>query len=463
MRRRRMLERTGDDIASVDDSGLFTRAGLITACDRALGAVPVGSTPALLVVDVDGVSDVNETGGLAARDELLAVIVQRLVAVVGKTHLVARLGDSEFAVLIEDLVQKRDAFELAQRIISTVAKPVFLTSQRRAQLGVSCGLASHDVLGSSAGPDELLRAADLAMREARRAGRNRVELCTPELIITADERLAIGQDLRQALADQGLDVCYQPLVNIRDGSLIGFEALVRWRHPVHGQVPPDRFVPVAEEFGLITELGRIVLSTATAQVQQWAAAVGLPLTVHVNVSAQDLAADGFVAMVSRSLAASEMSPPQLVLELTESEVIQDLDAAREKLRSLHDLGVRIAVDDFGIGHGGLSYLQTLPVDILKVEHPVAVGPEAPRTDDLLRGVIAFGRAMDVQVFGEGIEDETQRAWLLEQGCTVGQGYLFAHPLTPEDAGAYLRSQLAFSEPGTGRLGEDLSAGPVVGG
>jgi diguanylate cyclase (GGDEF)-like protein len=441
MRLRRGREREQRVERSVEDAGLLSHAGLRAACDRALGAVPEGATPALLVIDVDGVSDVNETGGLAAREELLAVIVQRLGAVVGKHLLVARLGDSEFAVMFEALRDRRDAYDLAQRVISTVAKPVFLTSQRRAQLSVSCGLATHELLGPSAGPDELLRAADLAMREAKRAGRNRVETCTAELIITADERLAIGQDLRRALADQGLDVCYQPLVNIRDGALIGFEALVRWRHPVHGQVPPDRFVPLAEEFGLITELGRVVLFTATAQVQQWAGVVGLPLTVHVNVSAQDLAADGFVSMVSQALAASEMSPPQLVLELTESEVIRDLDGARAKLEALHDLGVRIAVDDFGVGHSTLSYLQTLPVDILKVEHPAEAVTDAQRADDLLRGVIAFARALDIQVFGEGIEAVDQREWLLEHGCTVGQGYLFAHPLTPEDAAAYLRTEV----------------------
>jgi diguanylate cyclase (GGDEF)-like protein len=441
MRRRRLRERAEQQTGPVERTGLVTHTELVAACERALAGVATGATPALLVVYVDGVSEVNEAGGLAARDELLAVIRQRLVAVAGSDLTVAKLGDHEFGVLFDTAVGRRAALDVANQIVATVPKPVFLTSQRRAQLAVSCGLASYDVLSTAPSPAELLRAADLAMREARRAGRNRVEVCTAELIATADERLAISHDLRQALAEQGLGVCYQPLVNIEDRSLIGFEALVRWRHPVHGQVSPARFVPVAEEFGLITELGRVVLSTATAQVQQWANAVGLPLTVHVNVSAQDLASDGFVETVARCLAASAMNPPQLVLELTESEVIDDLDVAHEKLRALHALGVRIAVDDFGLGHAGLSYLQTLPVDILKVEHPVTEDPDAPRADDMLRGVIAFGRALDLQVFGEGIEDEEQRAWLLEQGCTVGQGYLFARPLTPEDADAYLRAEV----------------------
>jgi EAL domain-containing protein (putative c-di-GMP-specific phosphodiesterase class I) len=165
----------------------------------------------------------------------------------------------------------------------------------------------------------------------------------------------------------------------------------------------------------------------------------------VNVSALDLAADGFVEMVSQSLAESQLSPPQLVLELTESEVIRDLESAREKLAALHELGVRVAVDDFGGGNSaGMSYLQQLSVDILKVEQPALDSldaGDAQRSDDLLRGVIAFGKAMGMQVFGEGIEDEYQRRRLVEHGCTVGQGYLFSHPLTPEDAGAYLRTEV----------------------
>lgn len=441
MRRRGPREAAEQDSALVDEFGLLTRAGLRAACHLAFAATVDGARPALLMVHVDGVNDVAEAGGLAARDELLGVITQRLTGVLGPQRPVARLGDQEFAVLFENLAHSFDAVETAERLIATVVKPVFLNSQRRAHLSVSAGLATYDVLRGSGDAEDLLRAADLAMRESRRAGRNKVEVCTPGLVVTADERLAIGQDLRQALEEQGLDVCYQPLLNIREMSLVGFEALVRWRHPVHGQVPPDRFVPVAEEFGLITQLGRLVLSTATAQVQQWAAAVGLPLTVHVNVSAQDLAAEGFVEMVAQSLTESGLSAPQLVLELTEAEVIRDLEVSQERLNALHRLGVRIAVDDFGLSRSGLTFLQTLPIDILKVEHPVVEDPDAPRADDLLRGVIALARAMDVQVFGEGIEDEAQRAWLVDQGCTVGQGYLFAHPLTPEDAGAYLRAEV----------------------
>ncbi|MGZ4436619.1 MAG: putative bifunctional diguanylate cyclase/phosphodiesterase [Nocardioidaceae bacterium] len=445
MKLRRQRERTHASTAPilppVDADGLASPSTLVAACTQALGAQADGANPALLVLDVEGVGTTTEQGGIAAREELLSVIVQRLRVVVGTSLLVARLGDHEFAVLLEDLRDPRVALDLAHRIVSTVAKPVFLTSQRRAALVVSCGIAAHDVIGQGAGPGELLRAADLAMREAKRAGNNRVEVCTAELIVTADERLSIGQDLRQALADRGLGVSYQPLVDIRDGSLIGFEALVRWSHPVHGPISPDRFVPLAEEFGLITEIGALVLTTATAQVQQWAAAVGLPLTVHVNVSAVDLAADGFVEMVGAALAESQLSPPQLVLELTESEIVRDLDTAGERLAQLHDLGVRVAVDDFGSGKSGMGYLQQLAVDILKVEESSGDGVDSRRADDLLRGVIAFGKALGMQVFGERIEDQEQRDRLLEHGCTVGQGYLFSRPLTPEDAGAYLRTEV----------------------
>ena len=436
---------------------MVARTTLVAACRSALTRVTAGETAnsAFLVVDVDGVTEVTEQGGLLAREELLTVIGQRLITVVGDAQLVARLGDHEFAVLFEDLRDSRVALDLASRIVLTVAKPVFLTSQRRATLSVACGLADHEVLGRTGGPEELLRAADLAMREAKRSGRNKVEVCSRELIVMADERLSIGQDLRQALADRGLGVSYQPLVDIREGALIGFEALVRWSHPVHGQISPDRFVPLAEEFGLITDLGRLVLTTATAQVQQWAAVVDLPLTVHVNISAMDLAAEGFVEMVADTLAETQLSPPQLVLELTESEVLRDLDAARDRLSALHALGIRIAVDDFGGSNGGMAYLQQLSVDILKVEERIDDGDQQ-RADDMLRGVIAFGKALGMQVFGERIEDDAQRGRLLEHGCTVGQGYLFSRPLTPEDAAAYLRTEvLSASEPGEGLRGPAL--------
>jgi EAL domain-containing protein (putative c-di-GMP-specific phosphodiesterase class I) len=292
--------------------------------------------------------------------------------------------------------------------------------------------------------DDLLRGAGLAVREARRGGRNHIEVCTPELVAVADETLAIGKDLRKALDEKGLRVCYQPLVDLVTGSVVGFEALVRWTHPVHGQVSPARFVPVAEEFGLISELGRMVLSTASAQVQQWSQTFRTPLDAHVNVSGFDLANPGFVPMVQECLATSGLPASQLVLEVTEPAVEPQLETARARFDSLHDLGVRVALDDFGTGRSALAYLQTLAVDILKVDRSYLEAVDEKRADDLLRGVISLGHALGMAVYGEGIEDATQSLRLRRNGCDIGQGYLFARPLPAEDAASYLRRQVSSS-------------------
>ena len=277
------------------------------------------------------------------------------------------------------------------------------------------------------------------------SGRNHIEVCTPELVAEADETIAIGQDLRQALQEKGLRVCYQPLVDLTHGSVLGFEALVRWSHPVHGHVSPARFVPVAEEFGLISELGRMVLETASAQIQQWSSTFGIALNAHVNISGQDLVADGFVAMVEECLEVSGLPPTQLVLEVTEATIEPDLEMARRRFDALHDFGVRVALDDFGTGRSALSYLESLSVDILKVDRSYLEGldeqyTDSNRTDHLLRGVIAFGQALGVTVYGEGIEDDAQRLRLLDNGCDIGQGYLFARPLPADEAVAMLRAQ-----------------------
>jgi EAL domain-containing protein (putative c-di-GMP-specific phosphodiesterase class I) len=211
---------------------------------------------------------------------------------------------------------------------------------------------------------------------------------------------------------------------------------------VHGQVSPARFVPVAEEFGLISELGRMVLSTATAQIQQWSSTFRIPLTAHVNVSGVDLTNAGFVAMVEECLNTSGLPSGQLVLEVTESAVERQLEVARERFDSLHDLGVRVALDDFGTGRSALAYLQTLAVDILKVDRSYLDAVDEHRADDLLRGVISLGQALGMEVYGEGIEDEAQSVRLRRNGCDIGQGYLFARPLPTEDAAVYLRRQAA---------------------
>jgi diguanylate cyclase (GGDEF)-like protein len=426
-------------------TGLATYAAFVHACADALTArrgfgSPVA--PGVLLVDVDGVAEAVARDGHAAGEELLRAVATRLAREVGSLGLLARMSDHQLGVLFPDLSAPAVALDLAYRIVTALSSPMVLASQRRVLVSARCGLVTRDTLDERATASDLVRAAGLALREARRTGRNRIEVCTPALIAEADETLAIGQDLRQALQDKGLRVCYQPIVNLATGTVLGFEALVRWSHPVHGHVSPARFVPVAEEFGLISELGRMVLSTATAQIQQWSSTFRVPLTAHVNVSGVDLANAGFVAMVEECLNTSGLPSGQLVLEVTESAVERQLEVARERFDSLHDLGVRVALDDFGTGRSALAYLQTLSVDILKVDRSYLDAVDEHRADDLLRGVISLGQALGMEVYGEGIEDEAQSVRLRRNGCDIGQGYLFARPLPTEDAAVYLRRQAA---------------------
>ena len=420
-------------------TGVVTYAAFARQCADAVGARTDLAQPAVLLIDLDGFSGVADLDERTAVDDLLRMVASRIAREVGPLGVLGRTKDQQFGVLFPAVTSPVAALDLAYRIVSALLTPFVLPSQRQIQLSTSLGLVTWDSMSVRATAEDLLRGAGLAVREARRAGRNHIEVCTPELIAVADETLAIGKDLRKALEEKGLRVCYQPLVDLTHGSVIGFEALVRWSHPVHGHVSPARFVPVAEEFGLISELGRMVLSTASAQIQQWSTTFQRPLTAHVNVSGVDLANAGFVPMVKDCLAMSGLPTTQLVLEVTESSVEPQIETARERFDALHDLGVRVALDDFGTGRTALAYLQTLAVDILKVDRSYLDAVDESRADDLLRGVISLGQALGMEVYGEGIEDEAQCARLRRNGCDIGQGYLFARPLPTEEAAAYLRT------------------------
>lgn len=440
--RNRSATRVAWQDARDEVTGLMTYAGFVHQCADAVTARTSETEPAVLLIEVEGVSDAVDLDERSAGDDLMRMVASRLAREVGSLGVLARISDHQFGVLFPTLTSVASALDLAYRVVSTASTPLELPSQRQVQLSTSVGLVTWDSMGVRATADDLLRGAGLAVREARRAGRNHIEVCTAELIAVADETLAIGKDLRKALDEKGLGVCYQPLVDLTHGSIVGFEALVRWSHPVHGQVSPARFVPVAEEFGLISELGQMVLSTATAQIQQWSSTFRIPLTAHVNVSGVDLANPGFVDMVQEVLQVSGLPTFQLVLEVTESAVERQLETARARFDSLHEIGVRIALDDFGTGRAALAYLQTLAVDILKVDRSYLDAVEDARADDLLRGVISLGQALGMEVYGEGIEDEAQCLRLRHNGCDIGQGYLFARPLPTEDAAAYLRRQAA---------------------
>jgi len=307
---------------------------------------------------------------------------------------------------------------------------------------VSVGIAAAT---PADGADELLRNADLAMYRAKAAGKGRYEVFEPAMHAAVRERLEMEADLRRVVADgcRDLEVHYHPIASLGDRRLIGFEALVRWRDEKRGLVPPLAFIPVAEETGLIVPIGRHVISAACRQAREWQERLGRPLTITVNISARQLVEPGLTRAVAAALAESGIAPEWLVLEMTESMLIEDSESTLARLRSLKALGVRLAIDDFGTGFSSLAYLERFPVDLLKIDKRFVdnVGLEHQESP-LARAILGLGGVLGMRVVAEGIETEAQWTRLRELGCELGQGFYLARPSSPDAIETLLDAELA---------------------
>lgn len=385
---------------------------------------------AVVFLDLDNFKTVNDSLGHTPGDEVLVAVAERLGRCVRDSDTVARLGGDEFAVLLEDLGTVRDVTLLADRIIAALQRP-FTLAGREVVIGASVGIAL-DGPGMDSG--QLLRNADIAMYTAKRRGKGRYEIFQPEMHLAAVERMELEADLRKALERRELTLEYQPVVALANGAIIGVEALVRWRRPERGPVPPSAFIPVAEEAGLIGELGRQVLATACAQARRWQLryprCAGLKLSV--NLSPRQLQADGLLDEVRDALESSGLPPATLVLEITEGAMMNDAEAAIVRLHGLKALGVKLAVDDFGTGYSSLSYLQRFPIDILKVDR--AFVNEIDTRDEqasLVTAIMSLTKSLRLHAVAEGVETATQVDALRDLGCEFAQGYHFARPMTPD--------------------------------
>lgn len=391
---------------------------------------PAQEQVAVLFFDLDDFKTVNDTFGHALGDELLAATAERLRRCLGGVEgtTVARLGGDEFAVLIitPGAVEARAAV-LAQEILDAFGSPVS-AGGRAFTLRLSLGISTSEHSGRRA--PELLRDADVAMYQAKSTGKGRWMLFDPVMRDAILERHGLQDELEQAIEAEQLVVEYQPIVDIATGQLAAVEALVRWDHPVRGRVVPSHFIPLAESTGLILPLGRFVLRQACRQAQEWRTAGldGAPLAVHVNLSARELEDPSIVASVADALRESGIPPQQLVLELTESLLVQDAEKGAQTLLGLRELGVRLALDDFGTGFSALSYLRTLPLDQLKIAREFVDGLGSHREDHtFVRLILELAQSIGLRVVAEGIETEVQLAELRDLGCDFGQGYLFARP------------------------------------
>jgi diguanylate cyclase (GGDEF)-like protein len=409
-------------------TGLPNRALLYDRIERALTRSAI-DTPAvaLLSCGLDGFKEVNDSFGHHVGDQMLRVVGDRLVAAVSPNDTVARLDGDDFIVLTEDAADETAALALATRLRATVSRPI---QAGGAEAVVTCSVGV--ALAPADDGTTLLRHAGTAMCRAKEDGRDRAVLFDAQLRDVTTDRLGLLADLRHAVARGQLRLHYQPIVALRGEGVAGMEALVRWQHPERGLVPPDEFIRLAENRGLIVGIGKWVLSEACRQAALWANAGpgGKSLYMAVNVSAVQLApCAGLVDSVAETLRDSGVDPSMLVLEITETALMGNPEAALEILTQLKALGVKLAIDDFGTGYSSLVYLKRFPVDMLKVDRSFIGGlGQDPEDSAIVASVVGLARAVGVVAVAEGVETTEQLLALQELGCEFAQGYLWSPPV-----------------------------------
>ncbi len=393
---------------------------------------------AVMFLDVDDFKVINDTLGHEAGDLVLASIGERLGTVVRRVDTAARFGGDEFTLLLEGIDEPSSVVPVAQRVAELFAEP-FRVNDHEITLSASLGIAVAS--GDRTTAEELVRHADIAMYRAKQNGKARFEIYHEQLSVEAWRRLELEAELRRAIDRGELRVHYQPIVSLDTGGLTGVEALVRWQHPTRGLLSPSEFVAFAEANGLIVPIDRFVLTEACRNLVAWSAeapAAAGELTVSVNLSAREFRSPGIVEVIAGILGDSGLAARRLKIEITESVTLLDSEITDAILAGLGDLGVRLVIDDFGVGYSGLDYVKRFAVDALKIDRSFVAGLGHSREDAaIVSATIAFARALDLSVTAEGIETEAQLQHLLELGCESGQGYLFSHPVPGEQ----LRRQL----------------------
>lgn len=395
---------------------------------------------AVVAVDIDRFQTINDTLGHAVGDAILIAVSRALAAGVRARDSVARLGGDEFALLLEGVRDEDEALSIAERLIGAFDSPIRVHDHEvMISLSIGMGLAG----GARGTPTELLRAADLALYEAKRNGPGHCVVFDQRLDSLWVERVEIEQAMRGAVGRGEFANFYQPIVDLDSGRLLGMEALVRWNHPQRGLVGPDVFVALAEESGEISEIGRWVLEQACRDAQGWERSGRCGVVISVNVSARQFQTEGFVAEVAAALEASGLAPRLLQLELTESLLVEHGQLTLQRLEELKRLGVRLVIDDFGTGYSAFSYLMHLPIDALKLDRSFvsALGRDE-RADSIVRAVMMLAQGLHLDVIAEGIETEQQRDLLRQAGYSRGQGFLYARPMPAPDAIKAVRAATA---------------------
>jgi diguanylate cyclase (GGDEF)-like protein/PAS domain S-box-containing protein len=429
-----------DPLLHDDLTGLPNRPLLRRLLERELERADASSL-GLVLVDLDRFRLVNDSLGHDQGDALLVLLADRLRSVVHDDELLARLGGDEFVILSTRLSGHEQAVELAERVLEAISEP-FVLDGNDVHIGASIGIAFPDAEVGDA--TDLLRDADAAMYRAKARGRGRWELFDSRLHDDVRERLRLQNELRRALADGAFRLHYQPVFALADGAVVGVEALLRWEHPTEGLLAPGRFVPIAEDTGLIVPIGAWVLREACQQVRRWHQELPElgPLRVSVNLSARQLTDPDLLATVRSALVLSELPADQLELEVTESALMEDTEAAATALADLRDLGVRLAIDDFGTGYSSMAYLRRFRVETLKVDRSFVdglgdTGEDGGDDTAIVTAVVTLAHTLGLQATAEGVETQDQLARLRRLHCDQVQGYLLARPAPAEELSGLL--------------------------
>jgi len=389
-----------------------------------------GSRAAILCLDLDHFKDVNDTLGHSAGDELLKQVTQRLRSLLRKSDTLARLGGDEFAIVQTSTDNPEDAAGLAQRIIEAVAQP-FLLNGHDVSIGSSVGITIFPDDHRSA--DHLLRNADLALYRAKSDGRGTFCFFEEDMNIKLQRRKTLENDLRCAISDQQFELFYQPQIGLNDNRVAGVEALIRWHHPEHGIIPPDQFIPLVEETGLIIPITEWALRQACTQARDWG-----DLRVAVNLSPAAFKHPDLIGLISSILEETQLKPQRLEIEITETSLLQDTEKTLATLSGLKDLGIQVAMDDFGTGYSSLSYLQRFPFDKIKIDRSFIANLSNEGEQDkgaIIEAIIKMSRSLGMVTNVEGVETKDQASFLFDQGCDEVQGFYYAHPMRAAEINA----------------------------
>ena len=425
----RDLERQLSHRAFHDElTGLANRALFLDRMDHALRVTRAEDDPVVvLFVDLDDFKSVNDALGHGVGDQMLRSIADRIRKVAGSGDTPARLGGDEFALLLEDRGGVDRALDVAEGLLESLREPVALAGYDLAVLA-SVGVAVSTPGMTTAG---LLRDADIAMYEAKRAGKSQIKIFDPAMRLTATRHLEFRSELGSAIERDQLRLVFQPMVDLRSHQVVGAEALLRWEHPTRGPISPAEFIPIAERAGLIVPIGKWVIEQSIQAAARWQAQG--PQRVSVNVSGLQIRSPEFVEHVRHSLEVFQLDPALVVLEINETMLVEEIESASDNLAPLRELGVLIAIDDFGTGYCSLSYLQRFPVDIVKIDRQFIDEIDGePRTMSLAKMILQLTAGLEVLSVAEGIERPAQLRALQALGCDVGQGYLLSGPLEAAD-------------------------------